>query len=48
MLIPAGTGITFKQLENRAKYLDNIAKDDIAAMRAQREQDTSEIQQNTE
>ncbi len=47
-LIPAGTGRTFKQLEKRAKNLDNIAKDEIAAMRAQREQETAEIQQNTE
>jgi DNA-directed RNA polymerase subunit beta' len=47
-LIPAGTGRTFKQLEKRAKNLDNIAKDEMAAMRAQREQETAEIQQNTE
>jgi DNA-directed RNA polymerase subunit beta' len=47
-LIPAGTGRTFKQLEKRAKSLDNIAKDEMAAMRAQREQETAEIQQNTE
>ena len=47
-LIPAGTGRTFKQLEKRAKNLDNIAKDEMASMRAQREQETAEIQQNTE
>ena len=47
-LIPAGTGRTFKQLEKRAKNLDNIAKDEMAAIRAQREQETAEIQQNTE
>ena len=47
-LIPAGTGRTFKQLEKRAKNLDNIAKEEMAAVRAKREQETAEIQQNIE
>ena len=47
-LIPAGTGRTFKQLEKRAKNLDNTAKEEMAAMRAKRELETAEIQQNIE
>ena len=47
-LIPAGTGRTFKQLEKRAKNLDNTAKEEMAAMRANRELETAEIQQNIE
>jgi DNA-directed RNA polymerase subunit beta' len=47
-LIPAGTGRTFKQLEKRAKNLDNLAKEEMAAMRVKREQETAEIQQNIE
>ncbi|MBL6840764.1 MAG: DNA-directed RNA polymerase subunit beta' [Pelagibacterales bacterium] len=47
-LIPAGTGRVFKQLEKRAKNLDNTAKEEMAAMRAKRELETAEIQQNIE
>ena len=47
-LIPVGTGRVFKLLEKRAKNLDNTAKEEMAAMRAKRELETAEIQQNIE
>ena len=47
-LIPAGTGRTFKELEKRAKNLDNAAKEKMIAMRAKRAEETAEIQQNIE
>ena len=46
-LIPAGTGRTFSQIENHAKKLDNHAKLEIEAIQAKKEQESSEIQENS-
>jgi len=46
-LIPAGTGRTFKQIENRAKTLDNEAKIEIDAIQAKKDQESAEIQENS-
>ena len=47
-LIPAGTGRTFAQIENKAKNLDKAAKLEIEAMQAQKESENQEIQENTQ
>jgi len=47
-LIPAGTGRTFAQIENRAKNLDKEAKLEIEAIKAQKELESAEIQENTQ
>ncbi len=47
-LIPAGTGRTFKQIENRAKNLDNAAKIEIDAIKAKKEEESAEIQENSQ
>jgi DNA-directed RNA polymerase subunit beta' len=47
-LIPAGTGRTFTQIENKAKKLDKEAKLEIEAMQAQKEAESVEIQENTQ
>ena len=47
-LIPAGTGRTFKQIENRAKNLDNAAKIEIDAIQAKKEEESAEIQENSQ
>ena len=47
-LIPAGTGRTFTQIENKAKNLDKEAKLEIEAMHAKKEQETPEMQENTQ
>ena len=46
-LIPAGTGRTFNQIENKAKMLDKEAKIEIDAIQAQKEQESAEIQENS-
>lgn len=46
-LIPAGTGRTFKQIENRAKTLDNEAKIEIEAIQAKKDEESAEIQDNS-
>ena len=46
-LIPAGTGRTFNQIENKAKLLDKEAKIEIEAIQAKKEQESSEIQENS-
>tara|TARA_Y100000590_G_C15599982_1_gene969616 strand:- start:42 stop:1322 length:1281 start_codon:yes stop_codon:yes gene_type:complete len=46
-LIPAGTGRTFKQIENRAKVLDNEAKIELEAVQAKKDQELAEIQENS-
>ena len=47
-LIPAGTGRTFAQIENKAKNLDKEAKLEIEAMQAQKEKESAEIQENSQ
>ena len=46
-LIPAGTGRTFNQIENKAKLLDKEAKIEIEAIQAKKEQESAEIQENS-
>ena len=46
-LIPAGTGRTFKQIENRAKILDNDAKIEMEAIQAKKDEESAEIQENS-
>ncbi len=46
-LIPAGTGRTFKQIENKAKTLDNEAKIEIEAIQAKKAEESAEIQENS-
>jgi DNA-directed RNA polymerase subunit beta' len=46
-LIPAGTGRTFKQIENQAKALDKEAKLEIEAIQAKKDQESAEIQENS-
>ena len=46
-LIPAGTGRTFKQIENQAKNLDNEAKIEIDAIQAKKEEEIAKIQENS-
>ena len=46
-LIPAGTGRTFNQIENKAKLLDKEAKVEIEAIQAKKEQESAEIQENS-
>ncbi len=47
-LIPAGTGRTFAQIENKAKNLDKEAKLEIEAMQAQKDAESAEIQENSQ
>ena len=46
-LIPAGTGRTFKQIESRAKALDDAAKIEIEAIQAKKDEESTEIQENS-
>ncbi len=46
-LIPAGTGRTFNQIENKAKKLDSEAKLEIEAMQSKNDQESAEIQENS-
>ena len=46
-LIPAGTGRTFKQIESRAKVLDDEAKAEIEAIQAKKDEESTEIQENS-
>ena len=46
--IPAGTGRTFAQIENKAKNLDKEAKLEIEAMQAQKDAESAEIHENSQ
>ena len=46
-LIPAGTGRTFKQIESHAKVLDDKAKIEIEAIQAKKDEESTEIQENS-